>query len=157
MPYPMPMKHWGSESVTQFCNAIREFSHDHGDILLKPCRTVGIQPAAAKEKVIRIVPVKQCDPGCDAGGEQLVDESVVEIEPLFIYRARSCGEDAWPGNGESIRIQADLREEGHVLLIASIVIAGFPSRVPFSHMLTGAGEHIPDGGPLPSAFQEPSI
>ncbi len=70
---------------------VGELAYDGGDVILKPRRAVGIQPSAAQEKVIRIIPMKQGDPGIDAGGEELVDEAVVEIEALLVDRASPGG------------------------------------------------------------------
>ncbi len=62
----MPMKHCGSESVTQFCTrseslrtTAETYSSNHAGLL-------GAEPSAVKEELIRKIPVKERNPRYDA-------------------------------------------------------------------------------------------
>ena len=48
------------------------------------------------------------DERADAGGEQVVDETVVEVEACLVDAAASLRQDARPGDREAVRVEAEL-------------------------------------------------
>ena len=58
--------------------------------------------AVAVLQRLRQVPVIQRRERLDPGRQQLVDETVVEVEALLVRRARALGEDPRPGDPEAV-------------------------------------------------------
>src|SRR5262245_15897441 len=60
----------------------------------------------------------------DAGGLQLVDQAAVEVEALRVGPTRAFREDARPGDGEPIRVDADVLHQRNVFLVPVVMIVG---------------------------------
>ena len=65
-------------------DAIGETIHDNFNIVGEPFRTVGIQPAAAEEKFVGVVPMKERDPRLDLLRQKFVDQPIVKAKPLGV-------------------------------------------------------------------------
>ena len=60
----------------------------------------------------------------DARRPEFGDEGSVEGDALFVDRALFIGDDARPGDGEAIALEAQLLHDGDVFFETVIVIAG---------------------------------
>jgi hypothetical protein len=56
--------------------------------------------------------------------EQEIDQTVVEGEAAFLAYLITVGEEAWPGDGKAVGVNAELLEQLNVLLVAVVVVAG---------------------------------
>ena len=86
--------------------------------------------------------------GGDARGQQGVDETLVEIEPLGIDRAGPFRKDARPGDTEAEMLHPQVPHQLHILGKAVIEIAGHGGRVPPVDGTRLPGVGIPDALPL---------
>jgi hypothetical protein len=62
-----------------------------------------VRPTALLLKDLREVPVIESRPRRDAGGQQGVDESIVEVETCFVHDAATVRKDTRPRNAEAVR------------------------------------------------------
>lgn len=84
-----------------------------------------VEPAGvAGLQLLREVPVVEGDPGGDVPGLQLVQQALVEVQPLCVGRAAPARLDAWPGQREPVRVDAQVRDEPHVLGHPVVMVAG---------------------------------
>ena len=95
---------------------VAEPAGDHAGVLREPQGRVARQPAAAVLQALRQVPVVERHQRIDAALEQAVDEPVVEVQPGLVHRAASGRYDAWPGDGEAVRRDAQRAEQVEVVL-----------------------------------------
>jgi hypothetical protein len=102
------------------------------------------RPASRVLERLRQVPVVERDVGCDPPRAQLVHEAVVEVEPRRVHGARAVGDDARPGHGEPVGVEAELRHQGDVLAVPVVVVAGHVAVVTPRHPAGRMGEPIPD-------------
>ncbi len=79
-------------------------------------------------------------------GEELVDEAVVEVEALGVGCAGALREDARPGDGEAVGLEAEGLHESDVFFVAVVVIVGDVAGVAVVGLAGGVGEGVPDGG-----------
>ena len=84
--------------------------------------------------------------------KQLIDESIVKVEALWIRRSSSRGEHTRPRDRESITFDAERLHQLDVLLVAMIVIVGDVT-IGVGHDLTGCvRERIPNGNTAAVVF-----
>ena len=110
----------------------------------EPVRGLPGRPATGVLERLGQVPVVERHPGRDAGGEQLVDEAVVEVEPGAIGKATAVGQDPRPGHGEPVRAQAEFAHQGDVLAVAVHVVARDQAGVAVADPARGGREGVPD-------------
>ena len=107
-------------------------------------------PSAALLQCLRKIPVIEGEPGADAGGQQLIDESPIEVHSRVVecsaVRAHPC-----PRGREPIALQPHAFHERHVVAIAMVVVAGDIAVLARDHGARHAGEGIPDR--VPSTVQ----
>ena len=65
----------------------------------------------------------QAQPWFDAGGQQLIDQPIVECEARFICGSSPLRQHAWPGNREPIRLNAQPFHQGDILPVTMVVVA----------------------------------
>ena len=82
-------------------------------------------PSPPVLKRLREIPVIEGDEGSDAGFEQGIDKSVVEVEPRGVHHALTGGHDSGPGDGESIGADPETAQEIDIFTPAVEVIAGY--------------------------------
>ena len=128
---------------------VGEAGREEPRVVGEPLRGVAVQPAAAAVEREREVPVEAGDPGLDPRREQLVDQPVVELEPLGVGGPRALGQHPGPAHAEAIGPEADLLHESDVLPVAVVVVAGHVARVAAPDRTLLADEHVPDGRALP--------
>ncbi len=131
-------------------DAVGQALRDIAGVVGKRLRRLAPLPAAeAVLQGLRQVPVVERGEGLDAVGEQLVDEPVVEVEPLRVRLTVAVGEDARPRDGEAVRLDAERLHQLHVAFVEVIVVIGHVA-VGVAHDLAGRmREGVPDGRPAP--------
>ncbi|MDQ1022038.1 hypothetical protein QFZ43_008587 [Streptomyces afghaniensis] len=71
--------------------------------------------------------------GLDAGRQQFVDHTGVEVQPLGVHRAGPVRDDAGPGDREPVGVHAQFPQQCHVLRTAVVVVAGDVTGVAVRH------------------------
>ncbi len=106
-------------------------------------RRVAVGPAAGVLEGLGQVPVVERQPRVDPVPEQLVDEPVVERQPLRVDLS-AARPDAGPGDGEAIGRQAELGHQRDVVGHAVVVVAGDVAVVAVRDRTRGVREGVPD-------------
>ena len=87
--------------------------------------------------------------GFDAVDQELIDDAVVEVEPLGIRRTGSVRKYARPRNRKAISFDAELLYQANVLLVSVIVIVGAVRIAVVADVAGRVRERIPDRAPSP--------
>ena len=85
----------------------------------------------------------------DAAGEEAVDEAVVEGEAGLVHLAGAGGQDAWPGDGEPVCLQAERGHQVEVVVEAVVVVARHVAVIAVHHLARYPTERVPDGRTTP--------
>ena len=93
-------------------------------VLGEPGGGVAVQPAAGVFEGLRQVPVVEGGHRVDAGGQQLVDQPVVEVQAGRVGRAGAGGLHPGPGDREPVRGDAQPGQQRDVLGVPVVVVAG---------------------------------
>ena len=93
---------------------------------------------------LRQIPVIERGIGLDAGRQQLIDQTIVEIEPLRICRPGAFRKDARPGNREAIGLRAHLLHHRHVLLVEPVMIVGDVAGIAVRDLAGHVRKAVPD-------------
>ncbi len=109
------------------------------------CRGAG-SPAAIPHQGQRQIPMVQRRIGLDPACLAAINEAVVKIQTLLIDRPETIGNDARPGDRETIGLHPHLLDEIEVFLPAIVMIAGDIAIVTPKDMARHIAEGIPDGG-----------
>mmetsp|Transcript_74243 Transcript_74243/g.209698 ORF Transcript_74243/g.209698 Transcript_74243/m.209698 type:complete len:290 (-) Transcript_74243:131-1000(-) len=75
---------------------------------------------------------------------QLGEERPVELDGLGVRLAPAGRQQAGPGDGEAVRVQAQLFHQRDVLAELAVVVAGHLPRVPVPNLVGQRGEGVPD-------------
>ena len=110
----------GGETFDAIAIALR---HQHG-VIGKPCNAISRCPAAEVVKCLRQIPVIEAEPRLDTGGENRVDQPVVECQARLVWHAASLRKHARPGNRKTIGLYAKPLHQRDIFRITMIVIAG---------------------------------
>ena len=129
-------------------HAVAEAPGAQRRVLEEPGGALRVFPGAPGLQGGGVVPMEERDDRADAGGEQLIDERVVERHALLIHLAHTLGKQTRPGEGEAVVFDAHLLHQPHVLAEAMIVVAGDVAGVPLEHLARLMGEAVPDGRAL---------
>src|SRR5213079_2280218 len=92
------------------------------------------RPTARVLERLRRIPVEERRKRRDAGGEELVDEPVVEVEARPVDPPTPFGEDPRPGDREPERVEPQLAHQHDVLAIAVVEVAGDRAGVASAHL-----------------------
>ena len=111
------------ESRPHLHTIAQRIPHRRG-VLAEPLGDVAIEPAATVVERLGQVPVVKRGVRLDVSLQQLVDEPRIEIDALLVDAAGALGEDASPGDAESVGVDAQLGHQRDVLFVAPVVIAG---------------------------------
>ena len=103
-------------------------------------------PAAAILQRLRQVPVIKRRERRDAVGDELVEQAIVEVEPLRIGRAGALRKYSRPRDREPIGGHAERLHRLHVVLVAMIVIGGDVAGVVVADLSRRVRERVPDRG-----------
>ena len=93
---------------------------------------------------LRQVPVIKRGIGLDAVGEQFIEQAVVEIESLGIRLACSFRKHPRPGDGETIRLDAEVFDEADVFLVAVVMLVGAIAVAAVLDLAGRVGKCVPD-------------
>ena len=95
------------------------------------------------------IPVVEGGIGGNAARQEGVHQAAVEIEAGLIDRAAPMGENARPGDAEAIGLQTERAHQGHVLLVAVVMVAGDVAGMPVARRARRVTEAVPDTGAAP--------
>ena len=109
-------------------------------------RRVAVGPAAGVLERLRQVPVVERQPGPQAVAEQLVDQSLVEVDAGLVDRS-AVGADPRPRRREAVGAEVERPHQGDVLRHPVVVVAGDVTGVATDHGAGHPGELVPDRGP----------
>ncbi len=98
---------------------------EHRDgVVAEPAGNVAIEPAAAIVERFGQIPMVERNVRLDSLLEQRVDEARVEIDALPVDDSFAVGINPPPRHAEPIGVEAELRHERDIFLVAPIVVAG---------------------------------
>src|SRR5262245_35499198 len=103
-------------------------------------------PPAAILQRLRQVPVVERRERRDAIGDEVVEETVVEVEALRIWRADALWEYPRPRNREPIRCGGERLHGLHIVSISVVVIVGDVAVVVVADLSRRVRERVPDRG-----------
>ena len=129
-------------------DAISQMLGDIGRVIAEDL--AGLRRAPAAKPVLerlRQVPMIERQPRLDAVLEELVDQAVVEVEPLRVRLAVAVRKQPRPGHREAIGLAAELPDERDVLLVAVIVLVGAVAGAAVLDLAGDADELVPDRDP----------
>ena len=92
-------------------DAISQPARDDGGVVREGMGGGAIGPPTGILKRLRKIPVVEGRVWSDAAGQQLVDETIVEVQPRRIDRTSSRRDHAGPGHGEAVRRQTEVGHE----------------------------------------------
>jgi hypothetical protein len=79
--------------------------------------------------------VVQGGEGLDPGGEELIHQPVIEVQPLLIRLAGALGGDPRPGDREPVGGHPDVLHQGDVFPVAVVVVIADEDEVDVVDML----------------------
>ncbi len=129
--------------------------NDFGVVGERICGLPVVPPASIFE-VLGKIPVVERRHAPDTVCLELLTEVDVVLEPLLIDRPINVYDDPWPGDGESVRLEAELGHEGNVLLVSVILVGGESPIITTHDGPKFVGEGIPDGRD-PSIFGDGAL
>jgi hypothetical protein len=107
------------------------------------------EPATGVLQRLRQVPVEQRGMRLDAGGQQLVDQAVVEVHARRVEGARTGGLHTRPRDREAVGIDAQRLHQRHVGGHAVVVVAGHLAGLAVAHLAGRGAEAVPDAFAAP--------
>ena len=117
---------------------------------------VAVGPASTVFKCLREIPVIDGAERANVGLEESVREATIVVDAFWIDRPGAGGLDACPGGREAIAFLVEALEDGYVLFVAVVLIAGDVAGGAAFYFADGVGEAVPDGFALavlvPCAF-----
>ena len=96
---------------------------------------------------LRDIPVRQRDHGNNAIGVQFIDKRDIVAQPFLIDWIQASAEryHARPGDAEAVCFGAELFEQGHVLLVLTVGVAGYIAAGAVGDFARDPAEGVPDG------------
>jgi len=76
----------------------------------------------------------------------LIDQPVIEVQALAVEGAAAVRLDPGPGNGEAVRVNAQVAHQGNVFAGAVVVVAGDSRGMAVHDAARFLGEGVPAGG-----------
>ena len=86
---------------------------------------IAVQPPAFLLQRLGQIPVIQGDGGLNPRVAQRGNQPAVKIEPLLVQLPDAFGEDARPGYGEPVGVDAQARQQPEIIGPAPVVIARY--------------------------------
>jgi hypothetical protein len=103
---------------------IAESTNYHLDVLSEPRRHVAIRPSSAALQGSWKVPVMEGKKRLYVGGQQLIEQPVIEVETLSVHYTYALGKNSRPTDRESVRAESQFAHQGYVVVAAVVVITG---------------------------------
>ena len=119
---------------------------DDAEVVGEPMRDVRVEPAAAVVERGRQVPVVERGHRRDAGGEQLIDQALVEAQAGSVDASAALGQHAAPGDAEAVGGEAEILHQRDIVAHAAVVVAGDGAAVAVVDAPGRARKAIPDAG-----------
>lgn len=126
---------------------VAEPLRDQSGVVREALRRLAHPPAAPVFQSLGEVPVVEGGGGGDPGGQQFVDQPVVEVQTGGVGRTCAVGLDPRPGDGEAVAVHAEATQQSHVLAVAVVVVAGDVAGGAARHPSGLATVGVPDGRP----------
>ena len=137
-------------------DAVGEMLGDVAGVVGEGLGGVAGLPAALVFEGLREIPVEEGAVGLDAGGEELVDEAVVEVEALRVGRAGAVGKTRGQATEKRKALRPRSLHEGDVFVVAMVEVVGDVAGVALL-VLPGVWEKVSQmEGPRPSSWTAPS-
>ena len=127
-------------------HAVAERLADDLRVLGEPQRRVALGPAARVLQLLGEVPVVEGERRLDAAGQQLVDQTAVEVQAALDGGAAARRLHPGPGHREAVRGQAQLRHHRHVVAVAVVVVVGDVAGLAARRLAGRMAEGVPDRG-----------
>jgi len=124
---------------------VAELAEADARVFLEGLRRAALEPAALVLERLRGVPVEEGGRGPYAGGAEARGESPVKLHSLPVDRAAALGEDARPGDGETVGLEPEKAHELDVALEAMVMVAGDGGRVAVPDRSGERREAVPGG------------
>ena len=112
-----------------------------------PERLRGVAGLPAADTVLqrlRQIPVIQRRVGFDAVLQELIDQPVVEIEPLGIRRTAAFRKHPRPGDRKPVGLDAEIPDQADVFLVAMVMIVGAVGVAAILDLARRMRESVPD-------------
>ncbi len=118
---------------------------DHGlGVTLERLHGIAHQPATAVFEALGQIPVEERDPGRDLAGQECIDQTRIEIEPVRIQGTVAVRDHARPRDREAIVAQAQLAHQVEVGLISVIMVARDLRRMAEFDLARDCRKSVPD-------------
>ena len=128
-------------------HAVAEMTGNDLGVLREPSRRSSIEPPALAVQVVRIIPMKEGNVRSDPGGEEPVDQLIVEFQSALVHFADARGQDARPGEAQPVCLQPELLHDRDIVAPAVVMIAGNVPGMAGEDRAVLAAEHVPDATP----------
>ena len=125
-------------------HAIPQRLENRGRVLRVVVGGVPVPPSSAILERLRQVPMVEGDEGDDPLHQQLVDEGLVEVQPLGVQLSLAFGKHPRPRDGKTVPPVSHLLDHRHVLGEQPMVIAGHVSGLAGSYRAGRMAEPVPD-------------
>ena len=125
-------------------DAVAEPTGNRFDVLGEGVHGVANRPAAGILDHLRRVPVEERHVRHDAVAEQLVDETIVEVEAGVVHGAAPVRDHPRPRDREAERVQTELAHQRDVVAIPVVEVARDRARIAVPHLARCRGEPVPD-------------
>ena len=117
-----------------------------GGVFGEPFGRITTRPAPLVLQFLREVPVVEGGRGRDAVPGELVEQRAVIVQAPLVDGAPAAGLDPRPGDGEAVGAQPEGGEQGHVLGVAVIGVAGDVAGVAAADLSRRVAEGVPHRG-----------
>ena len=139
----------GAPGLVQCDPELHPVAEGAGDDLSEggePAGCFPLKPSTFVLEALGKLPVVKGDDWPDVVGEKRVDEPVVEPEPRFVDNRLAVRLHPVPGDGESVRANAQFCHERNVGLHSVVVVAGYVTRVAVACGAWAVAKCVPDRG-----------
>src|SRR5215469_3750275 len=87
--------------------------------------------------------------GSNAASQECIHESIIKIQATLIDSSRSLRKNAWPRDGETIRVQAEFGHQRYILRHTVVMVGSDISVIALVNLARSSRELIPDGRTTP--------
>ncbi len=144
VPVALPRGHARLVQRDPALDPVAEPAGDDLGVLAERVDGIPVRPAAEILESLRQVPVIERHERADAALEQLVEQPVVEVQPVVIHASAPVRQDPRPRDREAESVDAELPHERDVLGIAMVEVARDLARVAVADLPRRGAEPVPD-------------
>ena len=117
-----------------------------GGVFTEPFGRIAVRPPPLVLQFLRQVPVIEGGRGRDAVPGELVEQRAVIVQATLVDGAPAAGLDPRPGDGEAVGAQPEGGEQGHVLGVTVVGVAGDVAGVAAADLSWRVAEGVPHRG-----------